>query len=213
MKPLSLVVPLTFAVGVALSGVTMAQAPAGSTGQCKDGSYTSAETKRGACAGHGGVKDWYAQAGKSEEKGAKSAKSEEKPTKAAKSDEKAAKSAKSDEKAAKSAKADEKATKSTKSEEKAAKSSTASTPATAGAAAGTAASTGSMAAASKSAPKGMRAEAAPGGGAGKVWLNTSSNVYHCSGDEWYGKTKSGEYVSEADAKAKGARAARGKGCG
>ena len=36
-----------------------AQAPSGSTGECKDGSYTSAASKSGACSGHGGVKDWY----------------------------------------------------------------------------------------------------------------------------------------------------------
>jgi hypothetical protein len=53
---------------------------------------------------------------------------------------------------------------------------------------------------------------APGGGAGKVWVNTASHVYHCSNDKWYGKTKKGEYMSEADAKAKGNHAERGKAC-
>ena len=52
----------------------------------------------------------------------------------------------------------------------------------------------------------------PGGGPGQVWLNTASNVYHCPGTQYYGKTKAGMYLTEAEAKAKGARPDHGKPC-
>jgi hypothetical protein len=56
------------------------------------------------------------------------------------------------------------------------------------------------------------ATAAAGGGAGKVWLNSKSNTYHCQSDRYYGKTKAGAYMTEAEAKAKGAHADHGKAC-
>jgi hypothetical protein len=40
---------------------------------------------------------------------------------------------------------------------------------------------------------------------GMVWVNTDSGVYH-KGGRWYGKTKTGKFMSEADAKAAGYKA-------
>ncbi len=42
---------------------------------------------------------------------------------------------------------------------------------------------------------------------GKVWVNTESRVYHKSG-RWYGKTKAGKFMTEADAKAAGYKEAQ-----
>jgi hypothetical protein len=56
------------------------------------------------------------------------------------------------------------------------------------------------------------AEQAPGAAPDKVWLNDSTKVYHCPGDRYYGRTRQGHYVTEAQAKAAGAHGPRGESC-
>ncbi len=129
------------AASSAMAAMPAASAPAGSTGLCKDGTYTTNATKKGACAGHRGVKDWF---------GAEAAPA-------------------------------------------------APAPATKPAA------TKAVTATTSAAP-------AAGGGPGQVWVNTSTKVYHCPGTKYYGKTKQGEYMTEAAAKAAGNHADHGKAC-
>jgi hypothetical protein len=135
-----------------------ANAPAGTTGLCNDGSYYSGPTKKGACKGHKGVKDWYGTPGAA-----------------------------------------------------AAPAAAAPTPA-AGTPAAAPASPGAAAAASPATSPAPKAAPATGGGAGKVWINKSTKVYHCPGDRWYGKTKEGEYLAEGQAVAEGYKPDHGKAC-
>jgi hypothetical protein len=70
----------------------------------------------------------------------------------------------------------------------------------------------SPAAATGAAAKGRSAEAAanapaPGGGHGLVWVNTETHVYHREGSRFYGTTKKGKYMTEAEAMKEGDRAA------
>lgn len=57
MKCLNVIMALaiTSFIGIA----SAATAPSGSTAECKDGTYYSGATKRGACSHHGGIKEWY----------------------------------------------------------------------------------------------------------------------------------------------------------
>ena len=139
-------------------GAAPAGAPAGSMGMCKDGTYSTAADKKGACRGHKGVKDWYENASET-----KPAVSERAPT---------------------------------------------PPPSAATTAPSTKAGTAAVAGRTSGAPT----EPAAGGGAGKVWANTSTKVYHCQGAKYYGTTKHGEYMSEGDAKQKGYHADHGKAC-
>ncbi|MGA8024225.1 MAG: hypothetical protein WB990_14720, partial [Candidatus Acidiferrales bacterium] len=60
----------------------------------------------------------------------------------------------------------------------------------------------------KSAPASSAAKTPPASGSGMVWVNTDSGVYHKEGTRYYGKTKSGKYMSEADATKAGYHAAK-----
>jgi hypothetical protein len=201
-------------------------APAGATGLCKDGTYYTGAEKKGACRGHKGVKDWYADAtaakndAKPEAPTPTTAAAPKPPTTAAPTAAPAGatglckdgtyytgaqkKGACRGHKGVKDWYADATAAKSDAKPE-APKPATAAASASAPTAPATAAST------AKATPA-PAAAAAAGGGAGKVWVNASTKVYHCEGDRWYGKTKNGEYMTETDAKAKGFKADHGKAC-
>jgi hypothetical protein len=46
----------------------------------------------------------------------------------------------------------------------------------------------------------------------KVWVNTDSGTYHCPGTKWYGKTQTGEYMTQKQAQDKGYHAAAHRVC-
>jgi hypothetical protein len=54
-------------------GSLAAQAPAGSTAKCGDGTYSKAQSKQGACSNHKGVAEWYGTSASTSAKPAKAA--------------------------------------------------------------------------------------------------------------------------------------------
>lgn len=242
----ALLVSMTISLGlIAASGVhaqAPAAAPAGSTGMCKDGTYSSADAKKGACRGHKGVKDWYAAsaaapaandaAAPAPAKKTRKSKNEaaaEAPVAAAApagstglckdgtySSADAKKGACRGHKGVKdwygaAAAAPTRTTAPMPSAPAAAPAPTASkmTPAPMAPAAP---ASKMPAAPTTHAPMVMPTVPAAGGGNGKVWVNNETKVYHCEGDRYYGRTKKGEYMSEGDAVAKGARPSHGDAC-
>ena len=61
------------------------------------------------------------------------------------------------------------------------------------------------------APAPSAADIASAKAKGLVWANLNTKVYHFSADSTYGTTKNGKFMTEADAKAAGYRAAKAPG--
>ena len=81
-------------------------------------------------------------------------------------------------------------------------------PATANTPAAKPASSSASAASSPASPKpAATQQTRPANTTGMVWVNTDSGIYHKSGTRYYGKTKQGKYMTEADAIKAGYRAA------
>jgi hypothetical protein len=59
-----------------------------------------------------------------------------------------------------------------------------------------------------SAPPPSAADIASAKAKGLVWANLNSKIYHYPTDSTYGNTKNGKFMTEADAKAAGYRAAK-----
>ncbi|MBW8823421.1 MAG: DUF3761 domain-containing protein [Xanthomonadales bacterium] len=230
MKHPILISLMSLALSAALPAMAQtAAAPAGSTGQCKDGSYTSASFKMGACRGHKGVQSWFGATEAKPAKPAKSAPAAPKPAAAPMATSAPATGATGTCKDGTTTNAASKsgACRGHKGVQEwhgggaPARSAPAMAPAPVPAAApARPAPVATTAPASAPAPaaRAPRAMPAPGpvaagGGNGQVWVNMKTKVYHCQGDRWYGTSKDGQYMSESAAVAAGVRPSRNKACG
>lgn len=201
-------------------------APAGSTGLCKDGTYTTNATKSGACSGHRGVKSWFAAAGAAAGAAAAPA-----PTASARHRVTAPPTTTAAAPTATAATPVAKPAATAAPTPSATPAPAAMKPATAPAAVRAApavtkptvapAVTPTMAPPARPMPAAApprtstpapTTAAAPGGGPGQVWVNAGTHVYHCPGTRYYGKTKEGAYMTEDAAKAAGNHGDHGKSC-
>jgi len=160
-----------FCTGAFAEQAAPAASGAAVTGICNDGTEYTGATKRGACRGHKGVKDWFADKPEPGAAIVATPKPAVEPTPAP-------------------------------------------APAEPTPAAGPAVIPPPPQPKPSAQPASVPAQTAPApaAGSGKVWVNTKSKIYHCEGTKFYGHTKAGEYMSEADAIAKGNKANRNKAC-
>jgi hypothetical protein len=225
---------LGFCLLLAGNLAAQAAAPKDATGQCTDGSYTTAKTQERGCTKHGGVKTWFGG-------GAASAATTAAPAPKASASEKTAAPAPKASASASTGAAPKDATgqctdgsyttaktqqrgctkhggvktwygaaAATAASAPAAPTSAAPTPPAPAAAAPAPAPTPAAAPARAAAPAQAAAQAPAN--PSDVWVNTSTKAYHCPGTKYYGTTKHGKYMSEADAKAAGFHPSYGKVC-
>jgi hypothetical protein len=191
---------LVLAAGLAVPIAVLAQAPASVSATCKDGTTFTGASRRGACHGHGGVQSWTAAAA---------------PTATAAPSATTGPTATTTRAASVSATCKD-GTSFTGTKRRGACRghggvqtwTTVAAPATTPPNATTTTATAPSGAGAAA----TRAQNVNNPTAGQVWVNTTSKVYHCPGDRYYGKTKHGEYLSETAAKAQGDRPSRGKSC-
>ena len=190
--------------------VSPATTSGAATGLCKDGTEWTGESKRGACRGHKGLKEWYADKAETAKPNSDTKTEKEEP--APSKDESAPATAgvatalckdgtewtgESKRGACRGHKGlkewyGDKAAKEAPAKEKT--------------------SAAEVEESEDEALPEKSSEPAVGGGKGKVWVNTHSKIYHCEGSRFYGKTKAGEYMTEAEAQEKGYTANRKKDC-